>query len=163
MNVCGTPLGPNANPPFGRVNSGVADVERELAVEDVEPLVLVRVDVPGEAFTGAHLDLEETDWAAAVFTADLDGLEHAEQPMRLAFLRPRPYPSFARSAATTDTLHFSLSDIICNCLRANGCIADYPIKNDHLSSPSAERLRAWRLFFGSALALIDVLDSESTN
>src|SRR4051795_3638341 len=27
-----------------------------------------------------------------------------------------------------------------------------------LSSPSAERLRAWRLYFESALALIDVLD-----
>jgi DNA-binding MarR family transcriptional regulator len=29
-----------------------------------------------------------------------------------------------------------------------------------LSSPSPERLRAWRLFFESALALIDVLDAE---
>jgi DNA-binding MarR family transcriptional regulator len=29
-----------------------------------------------------------------------------------------------------------------------------------LSSPSTERLRAWRLFFESALALRDVLDSE---
>ena len=29
-----------------------------------------------------------------------------------------------------------------------------------LSSPSAERLRAWRLFFESALALIDVLGTE---
>src|SRR5436305_10873712 len=29
-----------------------------------------------------------------------------------------------------------------------------------LSSPSPERLRAWRLFFESSLALIDVLDSE---
>jgi DNA-binding MarR family transcriptional regulator len=29
-----------------------------------------------------------------------------------------------------------------------------------LSSPSAERLRAWRLYFESALALVDVLDSE---
>src|SRR3954454_24976000 len=29
-----------------------------------------------------------------------------------------------------------------------------------LSSPSSERLRAWRLFFESSLALIDVLDSE---
>jgi len=29
-----------------------------------------------------------------------------------------------------------------------------------LSSPSAERLRAWRLYFESALALADVLDSE---
>jgi DNA-binding MarR family transcriptional regulator len=29
-----------------------------------------------------------------------------------------------------------------------------------LSSPSPERLRAWRLFFESALALLDVLDDE---
>ena len=29
-----------------------------------------------------------------------------------------------------------------------------------LSSPSAERLRAWRLYFESALALADVLDAE---
>jgi DNA-binding MarR family transcriptional regulator len=29
-----------------------------------------------------------------------------------------------------------------------------------LSSPSPERLRAWRLYFESALALIDVLDSD---
>src|SRR5437667_6530077 len=29
-----------------------------------------------------------------------------------------------------------------------------------VSSPSPERLRAWRLYFESALALIDVLDAE---
>jgi DNA-binding MarR family transcriptional regulator len=29
-----------------------------------------------------------------------------------------------------------------------------------LSSPTADRLRAWRLYFESALALIDVLDAE---
>jgi DNA-binding MarR family transcriptional regulator len=29
-----------------------------------------------------------------------------------------------------------------------------------LSNPSPERLRAWRLYFESALALVDVLDSE---
>ena len=29
-----------------------------------------------------------------------------------------------------------------------------------MSSPSPERLRAWRLFFESALALLDVLDTE---
>src|SRR6058998_1514435 len=33
-------------------------------------------------------------------------------------------------------------------------------KGQSLSSPSAERLRAWRLFFESALALLDVLDTE---
>ena len=30
----------------------------------------------------------------------------------------------------------------------------------HLSSPSPERLRCWRLYFQSALALTDVLDAE---
>src|SRR4249920_3408128 len=29
-----------------------------------------------------------------------------------------------------------------------------------LSSPSHERLRSWRLFFESALALLDILDTE---
>jgi len=33
-------------------------------------------------------------------------------------------------------------------------------KGEALSSPSPERLRAWRLYFESALALADVLDSE---
>jgi DNA-binding MarR family transcriptional regulator len=33
-------------------------------------------------------------------------------------------------------------------------------KQQSLSSPSPERLRAWRLFFESALALSDVLDAE---
>ena len=33
-------------------------------------------------------------------------------------------------------------------------------REQSLSSPSAERLRAWRLYFESALALNDVLDAE---
>ena len=33
-------------------------------------------------------------------------------------------------------------------------------RGQSLSSPSPERLRAWRLYFESALALIDVLDAE---
>jgi DNA-binding MarR family transcriptional regulator len=33
-------------------------------------------------------------------------------------------------------------------------------KEQSLSSPSPERLRAWRLYFESALALLDVLNSE---
>src|SRR5438128_6462962 len=33
-------------------------------------------------------------------------------------------------------------------------------KGPSLSSPSPERLRAWRLYFESALALVDVLDAE---
>jgi DNA-binding MarR family transcriptional regulator len=33
-------------------------------------------------------------------------------------------------------------------------------KEQSVSSPTPERLRAWRLFFESALALLDVLDAE---
>jgi DNA-binding MarR family transcriptional regulator len=33
-------------------------------------------------------------------------------------------------------------------------------REESLSSPSPERLRAWRLYFESALALVDVLDVE---
>jgi len=33
-------------------------------------------------------------------------------------------------------------------------------KGQSLSSPSPERLRVWRLFFESAMALVDVLDAE---
>src|SRR5258705_5229312 len=33
-------------------------------------------------------------------------------------------------------------------------------REQSLASPSPERLRAWRLYFESALALLDVLDSE---
>src|SRR5213075_1526271 len=33
-------------------------------------------------------------------------------------------------------------------------------RQSSVSSPSAERLRAWRLYFESALALTDVLDEE---
>jgi DNA-binding MarR family transcriptional regulator len=33
-------------------------------------------------------------------------------------------------------------------------------REQSLSSPSPERLRAWRLFFESSLALLDVLDAE---
>jgi DNA-binding MarR family transcriptional regulator len=33
-------------------------------------------------------------------------------------------------------------------------------KGSSVSSPSPERLRAWRLYFESALALVDVLDDE---
>ena len=33
-------------------------------------------------------------------------------------------------------------------------------EEQRLSSPSPERLRAWRLYFESALALVDVLDAE---
>ena len=86
MKVCGTPLGPNANEPAGSDRRRVADVDGELALEHVEPLVLVGVDVPGRALAGAHGDLEQPVLAARVVAADLDDLEHPQQPVRLALV-----------------------------------------------------------------------------
>ena len=37
---------------------------------------------------------------------------------------------------------------------------EQPLEGRPLSSPSPEGLRAWRLFFESAMALVDVLDAE---
>ena len=40
------------------------------------------------------------------------------------------------------------------------CRVECPTENNSLSSLSPERLRAWRLYFESALALVDVLDAD---
>src|SRR6266545_3988898 len=84
------PLGTEGKSAGRQGQLSVADVECELSVEDVEPLVLVGMDVPGGAIAGAHHDLEETVLPASVFPADLDRLEHAEEPERLAFVRTEP-------------------------------------------------------------------------
>src|SRR6266545_5882228 len=84
----------------------VADVEGELSVEDVEPLVLVGMDVPGGAFAGAHLDLEQAILPAGIFPADLDRLEHAEEPERLAFLRAEPVSELCPLLRYDGHLHF---------------------------------------------------------
>src|SRR5712691_10373375 len=52
------PLGTEGESAGRQGQLSVADVEREISVEDVEPLVLVGMDVPGGAFAGAHLDLD---------------------------------------------------------------------------------------------------------
>jgi hypothetical protein len=64
----------------------VADVDREVPLEDVEPLVLVRVDVPRRAVARSSGDLEQPELAVGVLAADLDHLEHAQQPERLALV-----------------------------------------------------------------------------
>ena len=68
----------------------LADVDRELTLEDEEPLVLVGVDVPRRALAGAHGDLDQSVLAVRGRTADLDDLEHSEQPVRLALLGSQP-------------------------------------------------------------------------
>src|SRR2546426_9496784 len=48
------PLGTEGEAAGRQGQLSVADMESERSVEDVEPLVLVGMDVPGGAFTGAH-------------------------------------------------------------------------------------------------------------
>src|SRR5438034_7702762 len=64
----------------------LADIDRELPFEDVEPLVLLRVDVPRGALAGTDGDLQQPELAAGVGAADLDDLEHSQQPVRLALV-----------------------------------------------------------------------------
>src|SRR4051794_24895573 len=70
----------------------VADIDGELAVEDVEPLVLVRVHVPGRALAGTYGDLDQSVLALGVGAADLDDLEHPEQPVRIALVLAEQIP-----------------------------------------------------------------------
>ena len=101
MNVCGTPFGPNAKEPGVSVRPLVADVDGELALEHVEPLVLVGMDVPRRAFAGADGDLEQAVLAVRGGAADLDDLEHPEEPVRLAFAAVEQVAVRALSCETT--------------------------------------------------------------
>src|SRR3954453_21744807 len=70
----------------------VADPHRELTVEDVEPLVLLVVDVPRRAFALPDGHLDQPVFAAGVGAADLDDLKHPEQPVRLTLVRTEQIP-----------------------------------------------------------------------
>ena len=64
----------------------VREPECDLAVEDVEPFVLLGMDVPRRADPRRHEDLDETVPPVRVVPADLDRLQHPEQPERLALV-----------------------------------------------------------------------------
>src|SRR5882724_4574009 len=108
------PLGAEGESAGRQGQPSVADVECEFSVEDVEPLVLVGMDVPGGAFAGAHLDLDETVLPTRVFPADLDRLEHAEEPERFALLCTEPISELRPLRSYDGHLHsFPASDMIC--------------------------------------------------
>src|SRR3954471_2206251 len=70
----------------------IADPYRELTLEYVEPLVLFVVDVPRRAFALPNCHLDQPVFAAGLGAADLDDLEHPEQPVRLALVRTEQIP-----------------------------------------------------------------------
>ena len=59
------------------------------------------MDVPGRALAGAHGDLDQPVLAVRVLAADLDDLEHSEQPVRLPLVLAEQIPVLARSGETT--------------------------------------------------------------
>src|SRR5262249_58913147 len=78
--------GAEGKPAGGQGQVLVADVELELALADVEPLVLIAVDVPGGADARRRLDIDQGVLAGSVVCADLDRYEGAVEPEVLAFL-----------------------------------------------------------------------------
>ena len=72
----------------------VGDPEGHLALEDVEPLVLLGVDVPGRADALGHDDLDQAVLPGRVVAADLDRLQH---PRAARTPRPRRWRARSRS------------------------------------------------------------------
>ena len=70
----------------------VRDPDGHLAIEDVEPLLLLGMDVPRRADTRRNEDLEQTVPPARVLPANLDRLKHPEQPERLALVLVQQVP-----------------------------------------------------------------------
>src|SRR5690242_19512521 len=120
------------------------------------------MDVPGRADAFRHDDLEQTVLRCGVVLADLDRLEHPEQPERLAFVGVQRVSGLG--PLLRDGAHVPHSFLnVCYALQLsiNEQLQSELSQYGHsLSSPSAERLRCWRLLFESAMALLDVLDGE---
>src|SRR5436190_7813137 len=139
----------------------VGDAEGQLALQDVEPLILLGMDMPGGSHARGHDDLDQPVLPSRVVAADLDRLQHPEQPVRLPFVRVEqvalrrslcsygghltalPAERYDRQLPPGQQLHSGLS------------------QNDQTSSsPSPEGLRAWRLYFESGLAVTSALSAE---
>ena len=72
-----------------QIHARVADVEREIPLEYVEPLVFIGVDVPRGPEPGRNEELDEAVPSSRVRTANLHCLEHAGKPECLAFVVPQ--------------------------------------------------------------------------
>src|SRR5262249_16222056 len=66
--------------------AGGAAPDGECALEDVEPFVLLGMDMPGRAETLWHDNLDQAVCPAGVLAADLDRLQHSEQPERFTLV-----------------------------------------------------------------------------
>jgi tRNA A-37 threonylcarbamoyl transferase component Bud32 len=69
-----------------QIHPRVADIDREVPLEHIEPFVLFGVDMPRGTEPGRDDDLEQAEPSPGVRPADLHRLQHAEEPERLAFV-----------------------------------------------------------------------------
>src|SRR5262249_9016643 len=94
--------------------------------------------------------------------SDPDRLQHSEEPERLAFVVVQQVPELR--ALVSDRGHCPLPPGRCKLPLQRSLEKQLQrglsLMKQTLSSPSPERLRCWRLFFESWLALGDVLDTE---
>src|SRR5215207_1598325 len=73
----------------GRYGLAIFKVERKLSFEDVERLVVFRLDVERRGHpSGSHL-LDECVLAAGLFSGGFKGCESSEKPERLSVLRAK--------------------------------------------------------------------------
>ena len=86
----GHPLGAKRERTGRQAQPSIADIEGELPIEDVEPLVFIGVDVLGRAEARRDNDLDQAVLPASVVSTDLDRFEHAKDPKGLAFLLAQP-------------------------------------------------------------------------
>ena len=84
------------------------DIDGELALEDVEPLALVGMYVPGRAVarTGDNLDYAELPGSLGFPILIVSSMPRSQNASPSSL--PSEYPSFARSVATSDTKFSSL-------------------------------------------------------
>src|ERR1051326_9580012 len=84
--------------------------------EDVEPFVLLWMDVPGRAETLRHDHLDQAVCPAGFLAADLDRLQHSEQPERftLVFVERVSELGSLRSDGNHACTPFPIADMIRN-------------------------------------------------
>ena len=85
-NVCAAPRATKANVPGVAVATDAVDLELDLAVEDVERLVLVDLDVHRRVRGRGHQVFREAVRAAGLGRAGHGGHERVEEPGRLALV-----------------------------------------------------------------------------
>jgi hypothetical protein len=86
----------------------IANIEGELTIEDVEPLIFIGMDVPGRAEARRNNYLDQAVLPGSVVSTDLDRSSMPRTQKASPSSAPSLYPSVARCGETSDMQHTSL-------------------------------------------------------